>query len=279
MLRNPVRTRILTLLAVGLLGGAAACSAPEPALDEVASTYVGHVHGLGVDPADGVLYVAAHGGVFRVVDGRLSLVAGRSQDTMGFTVVGPGHFLASGHPAPTEDRPPHLGLIESRDAADTWASLSLAGSADFHSLEQGKDALYGFDSRSQTLLRSRDRRTWQPVARGSFADLAAHPTENGVVLATSAKGLLRVEGDGPPTVLAAPKGLTYLAWPGPRELVGVTAAGRLYASPDAGSTWEARGQLPGEVEAFQAGSDGWYAASDEGLFTSTDAGTTWTRLL
>lgn len=48
--------------------------------------------------------------VFRLMDGNLELVADRPQDTMGFAVVGPRHFPASGHPAPTElDRPNHLG--------------------------------------------------------------------------------------------------------------------------------------------------------------------------
>ena len=54
---------------------------------------LGHVHGLGTDPADGTLYVASHMGVFRRQDdGRLERVGDRWQDTMAFTVVGPGHW-------------------------------------------------------------------------------------------------------------------------------------------------------------------------------------------
>lgn len=66
---------------------------------------VGHVHGLGVDPADGTLYVASHYGVFGVEGDEGGRVADRWQDTMGFTIVGPGRFLGSGHPDLTEDLP------------------------------------------------------------------------------------------------------------------------------------------------------------------------------
>ena len=50
-----------------------------------------HVHGLGVNPADGALFVATHTGLFRAPRGELraTRVADRYQDTMGFTVTGP----------------------------------------------------------------------------------------------------------------------------------------------------------------------------------------------
>lgn len=58
-----------------------------------------HVHGLGVDPGDGALIVATHYGTFRMRAGGGSERIGDSlQDTMGFTVVGWGRFLGSGHP-------------------------------------------------------------------------------------------------------------------------------------------------------------------------------------
>ena len=96
-----------------------------------------HVHGLGVDPGDGVLYAATHSGLFRIPEqGKAARVANRVQDTMGFSIVGPGRFIGSGHPDFREDdvRPPLLGLIESDDAGETWERLSLHGEADFHAL-------------------------------------------------------------------------------------------------------------------------------------------------
>ena len=57
------------------------------------------VHGLGLNPADGDLYTATHFGLFRVAaDGVAERVGESLQDTMGFTVVGPDRFVASGHP-------------------------------------------------------------------------------------------------------------------------------------------------------------------------------------
>jgi hypothetical protein len=64
----------------------------------------GHVHGLGVNPADDRLYVASHVGVFRQTDQGFERVADRWQDTMAFTVEGPDHFLGSGHPDTREDK-------------------------------------------------------------------------------------------------------------------------------------------------------------------------------
>ncbi len=69
---------------------------------------------------------------------------------MGFTVVGPDHFLGSGHPDGRDDLPPFLGLIESTDAARTWEPVSLLGEADFHVLEASGRRVYGFGSDFET---------------------------------------------------------------------------------------------------------------------------------
>ena len=54
------------LLGAALLSGGCAKDTPAttPPADEDAS--VGHIHGLGVDPADDSLYVATHFGLFHV---------------------------------------------------------------------------------------------------------------------------------------------------------------------------------------------------------------------
>ena len=274
------RLRPLVAGAVALVITLTGCNNPGPAPSQSSGEeYVGHVHGLGVDPADQTLYVASHGGVFRLQDGRLQLVAGRAQDTMGFTVVGPNHFVGSGHPDPTDlEQPNHLGLIESRDAATTWAPQSLAGEADFHALEQAGDALYGYDSQSGALLRTTDNKTWTPVLNAEVADLAAHPTRPGPVLALTREGLVRADR-GNQTALPVPTGLVQVEWPTADLLVGVTRVGSLYRSSDAGRSWVTRAQAPGQVQAFDAGPGTWHLATDEGLFSSTDQGLTWVQLL
>ncbi|MEU9353596.1 hypothetical protein AB0D65_22090 [Streptomyces griseoloalbus] len=126
------RPRLLILLvAVGLL--LAGCSSTVTTADTGHDSAdpdpgTGHLHGLGVDPADGTVYAAGHHGVFRLDGGKVTRVAGRYQDTMGFTVTGPSTFLASGHPAPADPdaRSPHLGLIRSTVGGRTFRPASSA---------------------------------------------------------------------------------------------------------------------------------------------------------
>jgi hypothetical protein len=139
-----------------------------------------HVHGLGRNPADGSLMIATHTGLFRAgaEGGKPERVAGRFQDTMGFTVVGPDHFLGSGHPASVDD-PAFLGLIESRDAGNNWRPISLRGEVDFHVLESQGDVRVRErfrDSRS-TLSRERGRGRLMgaPVAAGGAHRLGDRP--------------------------------------------------------------------------------------------------------
>ena len=154
----PAAAIVLVVLALDSCGGTSPDPRPraEPTTDPVA---FGHVHGLGINPADDRLYVASHMGVFRQTDAGFERVADRWQDTMAFTVTDDDTFLASGHPDLREtDKPVHLGLIESTDAAESWEALSLEGEADFHALEPATDRLYGYDSNNGVLKVTRDLR-------------------------------------------------------------------------------------------------------------------------
>lgn len=246
--------------------------------DTQAATPIGHIHGIGIDPADGRLYIGAHLGVFTVEDdGEVRPVGEQRFDTMGFAVAGPNQFIASGHPDLTSDSPPHLGLIRSDDAAATWTSMSLEGEADFHALDALPERTWGTDSVGGRLLTTTDSRQWDLVARGQFIDVATDPIDPSRALATDQNAQLRsytatgVEKgftDAPP--------LTYLDWPEADTLVGLGVDGTVRLSRDMGSTWETAGTVPGQPTALEAHSTAWYAASDAGLYRSTDAGATWT---
>ena len=95
-----------------------------------------HVHGLGINPADGALFIATHTGLWRsgLGESKSVRVGDNNQDTMGFTVIGRDRFLGSGHPDFRTDLPPLLGLIESNDGGRSWEPISLLGQADFHVL-------------------------------------------------------------------------------------------------------------------------------------------------
>jgi len=269
------------LLAAALLALAACTSAEEdPANGPVDDPHlIGHVHGLGSDPADGTLYAAGHYGVFRIdPNGSPTRIADRWQDTMAFTVTGPGTFLGSGHPDMREDLPSQLGLIESTDAGESWHALSLQGEADFHTLDVIDDRIYGFDATSGRVLTTTDRRSWATVATGQFLDLAALAPDSIVV--TTPSGLVQVLGlDGTTTPLAGAPPLVWIDTTPGGQLLGVTASGELFVATGIGSRWDAAGRVPGTPAALDANDEAWHVATDQGIYRSTDRGANWTSIV
>ncbi|MEU5531488.1 F510_1955 family glycosylhydrolase [Micromonospora chersina] len=245
-----------------------------------ATTALSHVHGLAVNPTDGQLYVATHHGVVRMSHNRASLVGDARQDTMGFAVVGPDHFLASGHPAPGQPGPAHLGLIESRDGGESWQSLSLAGRADFHVLRTSGAITYGVDSTSGTLMASSDRTTWDSRSQIDAYDLAIDPKRADTILATTERGVQRsTDGGrtwhpsgGPPAIL--------LHWQGAERLYALGVDGRILLSSDGGDTWSPTGGTAPEAPvAFTVHGDRLFVATRSGdVRSSSDSGTSWQTL-
>jgi hypothetical protein len=244
---------------------------------------IAHVHGLGVDPADGALYAATHFGLFRLPeDGSgATRVANRYQDTMGFTVVGPNSFLGSGHPDFREDLPPRLGLIGSTDAGQSWQPLSLRGEADFHALQAAHGNVYGYEAGTGQFMVSSDREDWERRSTLPLRDFAVSPTDPDTVLATTEQGLVRsTDGGRTWTALRAPT-LAVLAWDAADRLYGVAPDGSVHFSSDGGTGWTARGSAGGPPEAVTVDSrDGaqvlYVAVSERGILQSADGGRTFT---
>jgi hypothetical protein len=280
----PRRARALALLAAGALLIAACSTTADPGRGNAAAGNpgTGHLHGLGIDPADSAVYAAGHHGVFRLDGGTATRVADRYQDTMGFTVTGPSTFLASGHPAPDDPdaRSPHLGLIRSTDAGRTWKTLSAEGEADFHALVQAGEVLYGFDSQSGKLWASTDAgRSWDRRAQLQVLDLAAHPASPTTVWAATGAGLER-STDGGRTfrpVSSAP-GLVAVEEPRSGLLVALSADGRVLTGRG-GGPWTQLGRLPagGEATVLTAVSTQRLLAADttDTVYDSADGGRTW----
>lgn len=242
-----------------------------------------HVHGLGVDPADGRLYAATHSGLFAIPErGVATRVAGRAQDTMGFCVVGPGRFLGSGHPDPREDdvRPPLLGLIESDDAGLTWKRLSLHGVADFHALAALHGQVYGYDATSGTFMVSPDKTRWDRRSRLQVLSFAVNPADADGVLAATPRGVV-ASSDGGRTWSPLPSApaLAVVSWPPGGALYGLAVDGGVHRSDDAGRSWQRTGSVAGRPEALtvevRGGRTQVYAAvADKGIVVSTDGGVT-----
>jgi hypothetical protein len=242
-----------------------------------------HVHGLGVNPRDGSLFIATHTGLFRagVNEQRARRVGDLQQDTMGFTVVGPDRFLGSGHPDARTGDPPYLGLIRSDDAGRTWKAVSLRGDADFHVLEASGDRVYGFGSdfdsrRAQFLVSGDGGRTWDEhrVPEPLLA-LAIDPREPDRVIASGQRGL-HESGDGGRSWTGTPGPAGLVAWPRRGSPVVLTAGGDLLER-DRGSRWARTGNAGGQPAAFEAEDDGLYVALHDGTVRrSTDGGRSWT---
>lgn len=233
-----------------------------------------HVHGLGVDPASGDLYAGTHYGLIRLPErGEPTRVGGLVQDFMGFTVVGPGHFLASGHPGEDQDGPSNLGLIESTDGGRSWQTLSLAGEADFHALEAKHGLVYGYHAGQ--LMVSADKRTWDTRARIAMADLAVSPDDPQTVLATTRQGLARsTDGGRSFRVVDGAPLLALVTWPDTGRVVGVDPDGTVQVSTDGGTTWQQRGSAGGAPEALAASGQEVYVALAGRIVESGDGGHT-----
>lgn len=275
----------VSLVLVGCGADGPARSRPEAtALPPPPDPGFGHVHGLGLNPGDGVVYVATHFGVFRLPEpgagGPPARVADRWQDTMGFTVAGPDLFYGSGHPDLREGGPPHLGFIVSRDRAETWEPVALRGAADFHDLAVAGPRVYGYDSTGQLLRVSDDEgRTWEDRPPRPVRDVTVDPDEPDRVLATTPDGLL-VSDDAARSFRAVVDGprLLVVDW-SPRVLAGVDPSGTVWVAEHLGGPWQQRGRLSGSPQAFDAADDGrLFGADDEGVKVSDDEGRTWTLL-
>jgi hypothetical protein len=275
----------LALLLLAGCGGSGDNSTPDQssgAQPKIGDPGPIHVHGLGINPKDGALFVATHTGLFRAPKGepRAKRVAGRFQDTMGFTVVGPDRFLGSGHPDGRERLPPFLGLIRSGDAGKSWQPISLLGKRDFHVLEAAGKRVYGFgsdfDSREQDFLVSEDGgKSWatREVPEPLLA-LALDPDNSNRLLGSGQRGLYLSEDAGRRwQQIEGPAGL--VAWT--EKLIAVDLNGAVHSADDPGRRPRPIGEIGGQPAALDTGPDGelYVALHDGTVKRSSDGGESW----
>jgi hypothetical protein len=281
---NQARALLASFLVAAMLVGCGGDDVEPPD----ASSGVGdpgpiHVHGLGINPADGALFVATHTGLFRAAPGEATAqrVADRFQDTMGFTVVGPDRFLGSGHPDAREGLPPFLGLIRSTDAGRTWEPVSLLGKRDFHVLEAAGERIYGYGSDFETrkagmLVSDNGGRGWhdRPTPE-PLLSLAIDPDDRDRIVASGEERIYSSwdAGRGWRPIADEP-GL--VAWTGSGALFLVRLDGSAARSRDGGRRWEGTGAVGGRPAAFESAGDDLYVALHDGTIKrSADGGRTW----
>jgi hypothetical protein len=276
-----VRIGAVCVVLLGLTLLLAACGEEDSASSGVDfAVEASHVHGLGVNPADGSLFIATHGGLFRAEPGSEapSRIGKAGYDLMGFTVAGPDRFLASGHPPLDEADSPHLGLVESSDG-ESWEEVSLGGRADFHVLRYSGGAIYGFNGLDGRLMVSTDEGTsWssEQVPAPLF-DLAVDPQDPTHIVAATEGGLFEAVSGGEKWKQIEGR-LGLLAWPEPTSLFLVDGEGRVSVSEDGGQSWRSRGALPQTpVVLYAVSATELYAAMPEGaVLRSSDGGRSWT---
>jgi Sortilin, neurotensin receptor 3, len=287
------RRALLLLAALGVIGLIAAGALFWRSSDSGESTFSGlpapdpgpvHVHGLGVNPADGALFIATHTGLYRVNEGerKAERLGERYQDTMGFTIVGPNRFLGSGHPDINEAReknlPSLLGLIESTDSGESWESISLLGEADFHVLRFAGERVYGYDATNDRLLVSADRgRTWNELERpGPMVDLAVDPGDERRIVATTEEGLFESR-DGGRSWNRVGEAVGLLAWPTRDRLYLVAGGGQVFAGRNGGRLLARRGEVGGQPAAMlaQTANELYVALHDGTIKRSSDGGASW----
>jgi hypothetical protein len=278
----------IAAVAIGALAVSAFRESEDKATlaDLVAASEPGpiHVHGLGVNPEDGALFIATHTGMYRVSEGetKAQRVTKRYQDTMGFTIIGKDRFLGSGHPDPKEARekglPVLLGLIESRDAGRSWRPISLLGKADFHVLRSAGTLVYGYDATNERLLLSRNAgRTWlSRTAPAPLLDLVVDPGRPAHVIA-SASAVLFESFDGGRRWDVRGTRTGFMTWPTQKVLFVVEVSGDVLTSRDSGRRWQRRGSIGGEPAALlgRSANDLYVALHDGTIKRSVDGGRSW----
>ncbi len=269
----------------------AACTREDTAVGRPGSSpsVPGHVHGLGIDPLDGGLYVATHGGLFRSGPTGLEKVgtsAAANRDLMGFLVAGPGEFISSGHPSPLEATPDPLGLVRSTDGGLSWQNIALRGEVDFHALDQGPGGIYGVDAEGSLRFSRDGGARWEAWPAPPALDVVADPRRPDHLVLAVVGGVATFDGsvastEGPPAPVVEPAPqMTFLSWAPDGELFGLTSDARLLASPDGGVTWLPRATVPGgRAQALTAVGQGRVlAATAGGVHESRDGGRTFTTV-
>lgn len=239
-----------------------------------------HIHGLGV--SDGTLLIATHTGLWIALEGQTQArrFGESTQDIMGFSVLDGDRFIGSGHPDPSQNLPPNLGLIESGDGGRSWKNISLEGNADFHVLESSGSRVYGFDGTQGRLMVSSDGgKSWdQRTPPAAMFSLAIDPTSPDRIVASTEAGLVESTDAGesfrPLALREQLAGL--LAWPAKDRLLLVDGNGQVRRSENGGAQFQPVGSIDGQPAAFIAQGDDLYAALTDGsVKRSSDGGQSW----
>ncbi|MCZ3388041.1 MAG: exo-alpha-sialidase [Actinomycetia bacterium] len=258
--------------------GAGAASSSLPATGGaavVAEPAWGLVHNLTLDGSR--LLLGTHDGLWQQNPGeQATLLSDPAFDVMGLTGA-PEQLFASGHPGPDQDLPADLGLRQSTDGGRSWQSVSLEGEVDFHRLRAVGSVILGLSAHDGRLMRSPDSGvTWQDLGTPPVYDIAVDPRDPDRVLATTEQGpVVSTDGGTSFTPIDSAPLLALLAWAG-RTVYAAAPNRDLYTSGDAGTSWTRTGSTGGPPSAIAANGEHVVVVAGATIVESTDGGATFT---
>jgi len=277
---------VLSLL---LLVSLAATAAAEPRWAPV-GPFGGTVHEIAVAPgAQGILYAATSGGVFRSSDAGAHwtpIHAGLPQLNVASLAVDPsdsrtvyaGLYVTGQNMA---------GVYKTTNGGSRWEAAGLEGLPVYDLAVDPNDSSTVFAATYSGLYRSGDAGgSWEKVdvaISGTSPRIVFDPSDPERLWLTSFDGVF-VSEDGGDTWTESRPGLEVGAFAISRSgvLYAVQAPNKtVWRSTDHGATWKRAGRIPEEftVHALEISLDETvlYAAGDQGVYRSTDRGASWTR--
>lgn len=283
MRKLPFALVAMALLVAGCGGdqGSEGSALVDPAVDPP-------INSLEVAPAGRGLLLTTNRGFFRVEDGEASRVASEARTPDGRVPVGTfltvaaddGGLVGSGHPDRAGRVADFLGALSSSDGGKTWNVASRYAFSDLHVIHSIHERLYAFDAVIDSLLVSRDHgRTWEerggPPER--VIDFVVDPEDPDQLLASTAKEIFRSTDGGKSWSATVGAPSARLAWPTEGTLRRADEDGLIYASDDAGASWEPIESVDGEPWKLRAGGVGelYLALADATILVSTDGGESW----
>ena len=260
----------VAIAAVATLSLTACTAQTTTAGDDHSSALSTHVHAIITDPATGTTILGTHDGLLPVdADGGIGdPIGGYEFDAMGLAVTGDA-FVASGHPGantPAEWGSPHLGIIRSDDAGQTWSPIAYTSEKDFHALTAGPDGtLYGLSTDEPAVLTSTDGGSTWTAAGANIAAYALTVDDTGTVYATTPGGVLFSVDSAATFAPIADAPALYLlsASPDHSTLVGVDVEGTIWTSADAAVSWIEVGSADGQAQAIAITASGEIAVADD----------------
>ena len=213
-----------------------------------------HVHGVGLDPANGdILYIATHGDFYQShSDGPPVKVDKVRADYMAFNAP-----PASGVPLYASGHPSTGGI--------TWESVSkvLEPPVDFHAMAISRhdpNVLIGFDSGARGLFKTSDAgKNWETLEYPEYISaLEISPDDSQIIFAGTGKGIFKSSDNGKSWIqIGAYRGLTVfaLAFDDKGVLFSSVDTFGLIRSDDLGESWQDLDDLDLTVTSITADSE------------------------